>query len=82
MLSFTGTLKVFVALEPCDLRRGHNGLLALVSEKLQEDFRSGAPFVFSNRRHRLAQDALLGRNGALAFEQTTGEGHVLMAAHH
>ncbi len=53
MLSFTGTLKVFVALEPCDLRRGHNGLLALVSEKLQEDFRSGAPFVFSNRRHRL-----------------------------
>jgi len=53
MLSFTGTLKVFVALEPCDLRCGHNGLLALVSEKLQEDFRSGALFVFSNRRHRL-----------------------------
>ena len=53
MLSFTGTLKVFVALEPCDLRRGHNGLLALVSEKLQEDFRSGGLFVFSNRRHRL-----------------------------
>jgi hypothetical protein len=26
MLSFTGALKVFVAVEPCDLRRGHNGL--------------------------------------------------------
>ena len=53
MLSFTGTLKVFVAVEPCDLRRGHTGLLALVSEKLSEDIKSGALFVFSNRRHRL-----------------------------
>ena len=53
MLSFTGTLKVFVAVEPCDLRRGHTGLLALVSEKLAEDIKSGALFVFSNRRHRL-----------------------------
>jgi transposase len=40
-----------VALEPCDMRRGGNGLLALVSEKLREDFRSGALFAFSNRRH-------------------------------
>jgi transposase len=53
MLSFTGALKVFVAVEPCDLRRGHNGLLALVNEKLKEDIKSGALFVFSNRRHRL-----------------------------
>lgn len=53
MLSFTGSLKVFLAVEPCDLRRGTNGLLALVSEKLREDFKSGALFVFTNRRHRL-----------------------------
>ena len=63
MLSFTGALKVFVALEPCDLRRGHNGLLALVSEKLQEDFRSGALFVFSNRRHRLLKILYWGGTG-------------------
>ena len=53
MLSFTGSLKVFVAVEPCDLRRGHNGLLALVGEKLQEDVKSGALFVFTNKRRRL-----------------------------
>ena len=53
MLSFTGRLKVFVALEPCDMRRGHDGLLALVGEKLKEDIRSGALFVFTNKSRRL-----------------------------
>ena len=51
MLSFTGSLKVLVALEPCDMRKGFNGLYALVSERLGEDVKSGALFVFSNRRH-------------------------------
>jgi len=53
MLSFTGSLKVFVAIEACDMRRGHNGLLALVGEKLKEDIRSGALFVFTNKSRRL-----------------------------
>jgi transposase len=51
MLSFTGGLKVWVGLEACDMRKGFNGLSALVSERLGEDLRGGALFVFSNRRH-------------------------------
>jgi len=51
MLSFTGALKVFVALEPVDLRKSFNGLEGLVSERLGEDLRQGALFVFTNRRH-------------------------------
>ena len=51
MLSFSGSLKVFVALEACDLRKGFNGLHALVTERLGQDPRAGALFVFSNRRH-------------------------------
>ena len=50
MLSFAGSLKVFVALEACDMRKGFNGLHALVTEKLAEDPQSGALFVFTNRR--------------------------------
>ena len=49
MLSFTGGLKVFVALEPCDLRKSFNGLEGLVKERLGEEPRSGALFVFANR---------------------------------
>jgi transposase len=51
MLSFSGSLKVFVAVEACDMRKGFNGLYAAVTERLGEDPRGGALFVFSNRRH-------------------------------
>jgi transposase len=51
MLTFSGSLKVFVAVEPCDMRKGFNGLYAAVNERLGEDPKSGALFVFSNRRH-------------------------------
>ena len=47
MLSFAGSLKVFVALEACDMRKGFNGLHALAAERLGEDPRHGAVFVFS-----------------------------------
>jgi transposase len=51
MLSFSGSLKILVALQACDLRKGFNGLYGLVTERLGQDPRSGALFVFSNRRH-------------------------------
>lgn len=51
MLSFSGALRVWVSLEPCDMRKGFEGLLALVGERLGEDVRGGALFVFTNRRH-------------------------------
>jgi len=50
MLSFTGSIKVMVALEPCDMRKGFDGLSALVVGRLGEDVRGGAIYVFSNRR--------------------------------
>ena len=48
MLSFAGSLKVFLAVEPCDMRKGFNGLPSLVSERLQENPQAGALFVFTN----------------------------------
>jgi transposase len=51
MLSFSGGLKVMVAVEPCDMRKGFNGLSGLVTDKLQQDVCSGTLFIFSNRTH-------------------------------
>lgn len=46
--------RVFLALEPVDMRKQFNGLWALVRERLAEDPFGGAWFVFTNRdRDRL-----------------------------
>lgn len=50
MLSFHTQLKVFVATAPCDLRKSFNGLWAAAQERLGEDPKQGALFVFGNRR--------------------------------
>ena len=51
MLSFTGSLKIYVAVEPCDLRKSFEGLAALTATALERDIREGALFVFGNRSH-------------------------------
>jgi transposase len=50
MLNFTGALKVYVATEAADLRKSFTGLWALTTHALKEDPRSGALFVYCNRR--------------------------------
>jgi len=49
MLSFPLGLKIYLAVEPVDMRKHFNGLWALVTEKLKEDPRQGAAFVFTNK---------------------------------
>lgn len=51
MLSFAGALKVFVALEPQDMRKSFNGLAAAVQEHLSCDPYQGALYLFTNKRH-------------------------------
>jgi transposase len=53
VLTFPGSLRIFIALDPCDMRAGMNTLHALVSEKLKEDSGNGALFAFTNKRRRL-----------------------------
>jgi transposase len=50
MLSFTGSLRVYLGLDPIDMRKGFEGLHGVVAEHLREDPRSGALFAFTNKR--------------------------------
>jgi transposase len=53
MLSFPGSLKAFVAVEPCDMRKSFHGLHDAVAGKLKEDPKCGAVFAFTNKRRTL-----------------------------
>jgi len=53
MLTFNGNLKVYVALEPCDMRKNFNGLSAIARNHLKIDPLCGAAFLFTNKKHKL-----------------------------
>jgi transposase len=50
MLQITPHMKILVAIEPADFRKGIDGLARLCKEALQQDPFSGAVFAFRNRR--------------------------------
>ena len=50
MLSFTGSLKIYLAIEPVDLRKSFAGLSGVVELIMKEDVTSGALYVFTNKR--------------------------------
>lgn len=50
MLNFTGSLKVYLATEPVDLRKSFTGLFALTQNVLKQNPTCGALFVFTNKR--------------------------------
>lgn len=51
MLSFPANFKIYLALDPVDMRKQFNGLWAAATEQLREDPRQGAVFAFANRDH-------------------------------
>jgi transposase len=53
MLSLSPTQRIYLAIEPVDMRKQCDGLWALVTEKIKEDPFSGALFVFINKNRNL-----------------------------
>src|ERR1700676_3326299 len=49
MLGFPSALKIYLAVEPVDMRKQFNGLWVLAEQKLGEDPRQGALFAFVNK---------------------------------
>ena len=49
MLTFSSSQRIYLAVEPVDMRKQFNGLWAMAAEQLQEDPFGGALFVFTNK---------------------------------
>lgn len=52
MIQLTPHMRILVAIEPADFRKGIDGLAQLCRAELRRDPFSGAVFVFRNRRAR------------------------------
>ncbi len=50
MFRLSAAARIFVALEPVDLRQGFNGLHGLVQNRLKSDPLNGHLYLFTNRR--------------------------------
>ena len=50
MIQTTPQMRILVAIEPADFRKGIDGLARIVKEEFQKDPFSGCAFVFRNRR--------------------------------
>lgn len=50
MLSVPGVARIYLATAPCDMRKSHDGLAAIVEHALKHDPFSGSLFVFRNKR--------------------------------
>lgn len=65
MLSLSPAARIFVAREPCDMRKGFDGLSALVIDVIDEDPQSGYLFVFVNKRKDRVKTLLWDGSGYL-----------------
>lgn len=50
LLTLPASIRIFIACEPVDFRKAHDGLLAIVRSQFAEDPFAGSVFVFLNRK--------------------------------
>jgi len=74
VLTLPPTVRVFVATEPVDLRKGFDGLGALVRGVLAADPTSGHLFVFRNRREDQMKVLFFDRTGDAVFHKRLAQG--------
>jgi transposase len=63
VLKLPSDVRVFIALEPCDMRRQLDGLAALVRSAMERDPDSGDLYVFYNRRADMLKALFVDRHG-------------------
>jgi transposase len=78
MLSVASGSKVYLAAEPVDLRRGHDGLTALVRARFGMDPLDGHLFVFLGRRLDRVKILFWDRGGFVLYYKRLARGRFRM----
>ena len=60
---FSPSVRIFVAMDPIDMRKSHHGLAAIVREQLGIDILAGHLVFFVNKRRTLAKLIFFDRSG-------------------
>jgi transposase len=50
MITIPSSVRIYLLAAPCDMRKGHDGLAAMVKQQLEHDVFSGHLFVFVSKR--------------------------------
>jgi transposase len=74
MLGLPASFRVHLAAEPIDLRRGHDGLVALVRNSWNLDPYEGHIFVFLGRRSDRVKVLFWDRNGFVLYYKRLSQG--------
>ena len=78
MIHLPASVRVYLCLSPCDMRRSFDGLHALVTGAMQLDAFGGHLFVFSNRRRDRLKILYWDRDGFAVWAKRLEEGTYAM----
>jgi transposase len=78
MIHLPASVRVYLATSPCDMRRGFDGLHALVNAGMQLDAFAGHLFVFANRRRDRVKILYWDRDGFAVWAKRLEEGTYAM----
>jgi transposase len=78
MLTLPSSVRVYLAAEPVDLRRGHDGLVAIVRSAWRLDPFEGHLFVFLGRRLDRVKILVWDRNGFVLYYKRLSQGRFRM----
>lgn len=76
MLSFPQQMRIFIAVEPVDMRKQFDGLWAVARDHLGEDPRGGALFAFTNKNRNRLKLLYFDGTGVWVFAKRIEEGRL------
>ena len=80
MIHLPASVRVYLCLSPCDMRRSFDGLHALVRDHLQMDAFAGHLYLFANKRRDRVKILYWDRDGFAIWSKRLEEGSYVIPA--